>query len=400
MLFSYRALKNNKVVVRQIEAESQSAVLKFLKSNDYFPIHIKKVSSFSLPFLDNFFQRLSSHDISNFTQQLAMMLNAGLTLTESLSIFKKQVTNPAMLKLITSLDEQIRGGSSFSNILGKYPHYFSNMYIALVKSGEASGKLSDMLLKLAENLEKQRVLKSKLRNSLIYPAFIVLAMAVTMAIMITFVIPKLLEVYKDLEVELPFSTKLLMVVSSFMTNYWVIVLGALVFLIVFVGKLLKTEKWRKRLDTLLIKLPIIGNVIKMTTLVDSTRTLSILISSGVSLIDSLNIISEITDNSVYQKSFTNVRKQVIKGVSLGNALNQEAIFPPILVEMTVVGEKTGQLDQTLMRISNYFEIESDLALKALTSMIEPLILVSLAIGVGFLVFAVITPIYNLTSSFQ
>jgi len=398
MFFKYKALKNNKIVEGKIESHSTTDVVNYLRTNDFFPINIAPIEDHST--LNNLFVKVGFNDIVDFTRQLAIMLNAGLTLIDCFDILKKQTTNFALLKMIKDIDKDIRGGQTLSSALLKYKGSFSNLYIALVRSGEASGKLSEILLKLADNLEKQREFKGKIKGALIYPAIVVIGMVVVMFIMVTFVVPKLLVLYQDFNVELPMSTKILMFVSDFCVRFWPVIVVS-----VFVGvnalkAYIKTKQGKYQYDSLLFKLPVLGNVIKISSLVDATRTLSILISSGVSILDGLQIIMETSDNMVYQIAFQNIYKQVEKGLSLGKAMANEKVFPPILIQMTTVGEQTGHLDDTLGRLSKYFEMESEIATKTITTLIEPLILVFLGLGVGFLVTSVITPIYNLTSSFK
>jgi len=398
MFFKYKALKNNKIVEGKIESHSTTDVVNYLRTNDFFPINIAPIEDHST--LNNLFVKVGFNDIVDFTRQLAIMLNAGLTLIDCFDILKKQTTNFALLKMIKDIDKDIRGGQTLSSALLKYKGSFSNLYIALVRSGEASGKLSEILLKLADNLEKQREFKGKIKGALIYPAIVVIGMVVVMFIMVTFVVPKLLVLYQDFNVELPMSTKILMFVSDFCVRFWPVIVVS-----VFVGvnalkAYIKTKQGKLQYDRMLFKLPVLGNVIKISSLVDATRTLSILISSGVSILDGLQIIMETSDNMVYQIAFQNIYKQVEKGLSLGKAMANEKVFPPILIQMTTVGEQTGHLDDTLGRLSKYFEMESEIATKTMTTLIEPLILVFLGLGVGFLVTSVITPIYNLTSSFK
>jgi len=217
--------------------------------------------------------------------------------------------------------------------------------------------------------------------------------------MVTFVIPKLLNLYKDFNLSLPLTTQILMAASSFSAKYWPIIIAFFIGLYILVKRFLRSNQGKLFSDSTVLKLPAISNVVKISSLVDATRTLSILIGSGVSILESLEIIIETVNNVIYQKAFRNVYKEVERGVSLGSAMLQEQIFPPILVQMVIVGEQTGKLDETLGRISHYFEMESDLAVKTMTSLIEPSILVVLGAAVGILVMSVITPIYQLTSSF-
>ncbi len=400
MQFKYKAVKEGKVVNANLNAESQDAVLRFLKTNNYFPVSIHRSDSVGAGFLDFLFNRVSFTDVVDITRQLAIMLNAGLTLIDSIDILKKQVTKSSVLSVLDSIDKEIRGGSTFSKALALYPQYFSGLYISLVKSGEASGKLAEILLKLSDNLEKERTFRAKLRGALIYPAIIIVAMFAVGFIMMTFVIPKLLELYKNFGAKLPVSTQILIFVSSFFQNFWYLILIFVFGGVFLVSRYLKTPSGKYLKDSLALRLPILKNVIKMAALVDATRTFSILISSGVSMLDGLNIIIDTSTNIIFKNAFITIKRQVEKGSSLGASMKQTEIFPPILVQMTLVGEQTGHLDETLERVSKYFETESELAIKALTTLIEPTILVFLGVGVGFLVFAIITPIYSLTSTIK
>jgi len=399
MLFCYRAFRNNKIISKTVEAENEKTVAFNLKRQGFFLIEIKPKENLIESNLAFFFNRVSFTDIVDLTRQLAIMLNAGLTLVDSFDILKKQVSKKGLSELVNNIEKEIKEGDSFSMVLKKYPQFFSNLYISLVKSGEASGKLSDILLKLAQNLEKQREFQGKIKGAMIYPMILILGMVGVMFVMVTFVIPKLLNLYKDFNLSLPLTTQILMAASSFSAKYWPIIIAFFIGLYILVKRFLRSNQGKLFSDSTVLKLPAISNVVKISSLVDATRTLSILIGSGVSILESLEIIIETTNNVIYQKAFRNVYKEVERGVSLGSAMLQEQIFPPILVQMVIVGEQTGKLDETLGRISHYFEMESDLAVKTMTSLIEPSILVVLGAAVGILVMSVITPIYQLTSSF-
>lgn len=399
MQYWYKALKNDAISTSTIDSSSEADVSLFLKRNGYIPIEIKKVESL-LPQLQAFMNRVNFTDVVDFTRQLAIMLNAGLTLIDCFAILEKQIRKPGLLALIQSINKDIMAGNTFSSSLQKYPDYFSNLYISLVKSGEASGKLSDILLKLAENLEKQREFQSKIKSALAYPVIVVVGMIIVIFVMMTFVIPKLLSLYKDFHVTLPFTTQILITVSDFFQNFWPFIIAASIGGYFMFQRYSKSPQGKAMIDAISLKLPAFGPLIQISALVDSTRTLSILIGSGVSILDGLNIIIDTTGNTVFKNAFKHIYQQVEKGFSLGTAMNNEGVFPPILVQMATVGEQTGKLDDTLLRISHYFEMESEIAVKTLTTLIEPMILIVLGVGVGFLVISVITPIYNLTNSFQ
>src|SRR3989344_7523290 len=283
MYFQYKALKNGEISVKKIEAASSAAVVDYLQKNGYFPISVEKVKELNLGLFTTLTQQLNFNDIVNFTRQVAIMLNAGLTLIDCLEILKKQTTKITLRKMIESIDAKIKGGSSFSVALKDYKKNFSNLYIALVKSGEASGKLGEILLRLADNLEKEREFKSKLKGALVYPVIIVIGMFVVMFIMVTFVLPKLLGLYKDFNVELPLSTKILIGLSSFSTRFWPVVLGLFFAAGYFIKKYLATKSGKKNFDQLALKMPVFGKIISISALVESTRTLAILIGAGISI---------------------------------------------------------------------------------------------------------------------
>lgn len=401
MKFLYKVLQNNIVKKGHIQAGSIEEVVRSLRSRRVMIIDIHTSSDVVSQLIQSALYRISFNDIVNFTRQLAIMLNAGLTLINALDILKKQITDkPMLLKMIKEIDHDIRAGINFSSSLKKYNRHFGSMYIALVKAGEASGKLDEVLLRLADNLEKKRILMGKIKGALIYPAVLIVGMLGVMIVMITFVVPKLIEIYENFEAgELPQMTKALIFISNVFVHFWPLLIIALVACIILFQAFARTKKGKMMIDRLILKIPVIGNVISISSLVDITRTFSILIGSGVSILDAITIVKETSDNNVYQTAFANVYKKIEKGESFGTALEEESIFPPILVQMASVGEESGHLDETMMRISRYFEIQSEEAIKTMTTLIEPVILVVLGVGVGFIVMAVITPIYNLTNTF-
>jgi type IV pilus assembly protein PilC len=364
MLFSYKALKKGQVVSGRVEGNNESDAITFLKANNYFPIELKKIENNNGVYI-SFFDRISFNDIVNFTRQLAIMLNAGLTLIDAFDILKKQINKRSLLRVVVNIDRDLRGRNSFSETVKKYPDLFSNLYIALVKSGEASGKMSDILIRLADNLEKSREFKSKLKGALIYPILVMIGMVVAGFIMMTFVVPTLLSLFKDLNTDLPLQTQILIGLSAIFAKFWWLMIIVSVAGFITIKRYLKTPVGKYNYDVLLLKIPVINNVVRMSTLVDSTRTLSILIASGVSILDALRIIIDTTGNSVYKKAFQNILVQIERGTSLGQSMINEDVFPPILVQMTLVGEQTGHLDDTLGRVSNYFQTESETAIKAL-----------------------------------
>lgn len=396
MLFTYKALKDNKPVNGKIDANNTEEAVSLLKAGGFFPIEVKAESA-SKRTLSSLFDRVTFTDVVNFTRQLSIMLNAGVTLVDAFDIFKKQAAKPSFARMVEQMDKDIRGGKRFSDALQAYPNLFSDLYISLVKAGEASGKLSDILLNLSQTLEKQRELRGRLQGAMIYPSLIILGMIIVMFIMITFVIPQLLQLYRDLNVQLPWSTQVIVTASDFSSRFWPLILIAIGFGVFLLYNFISSPRGKMLKDHYVLRIPVISNVVRQAMLVDTTRALSILVGSGVSILEALDIIRQGNPNIEFQNAFARVSEKVEKGVSLGRALQDESLFPPLIVQMAVVGEQTGHLDETMGKISEYFNIESELAIKNFTALIEPTVLVLLGLSIGFLIFSVITPIYSLTS---
>ena len=400
MLYQYVALQNNQKVKGEMEASSEKEIADYLKSNGYFPVEIQEKKKSQISNFASMFERVAFQDIVYMTRQFAIMLDAGLTLIDSIDIIKKQVSKAPLKKMLDEIDRQLRDGKTFSQSLTQYPGQFSNFYIALVRSGEASGKLDEILEKLAEHLELQRAFKQRIRNALIYPIVIMSAMFVMMFVMFAFVMPKLLSLYDSFQVELPQSTLIIMAISKFMEQYWLWVFIGIIAFIITIIKLLKTKAGKYFFDKYIFKVPVMGNIVRVSGLVDATRTLSILISSGVPILDGLLIITDVNSNAMFHDAFVRIFQKVQKGMSVGSAMSNESIFPESLTQMTIVGEQTGHLDETLLKLAEYYQTESEMAVKGMLTLLEPMIIVFLGISVGFLVMAVITPIFSLTSSLQ
>jgi type IV pilus assembly protein PilC len=402
MLYEYLALQKDQTKVKGVvDAPSEKDLTEFLKKNGLFPIEVKEKKSSEInDAFSGIFNRISFQDIVLITRQFAIMLDAGLTLIASIEIIIKQTTKPALKKMLQEIEHSLRNGKTLSNTLESFPKFFSNFYISLVKSGEASGKLDVILNKLSLHLENERLFQQTVRNALMYPIAVISAMLVMIFAMFTFVMPQILKLYDSFEVELPATTLAIKNISNFMNMFWPIIVGVLGVIILSAVRFKKSSKGKEMFDRISLRLPLFGKIVKISGLVDVTRTLSILISSGVPILDSLKIVTNVNSNIVFKRAFINIKDKVEKGMSIGTAMQNEDIFPESLIQMTIVGEQTGSLDLTLKKISDYYQSESELAVKGLLTLMEPAILVVLGIVVGFLVVSVITPIFSLTTSLQ
>ncbi len=398
--YEYKA-KDNDGETRKgiVEAKDEKFAVKVLRERGFFVISLRpKSKGFLAEAKGGFFSRVSLSDKVNFTRQLSTMIMSGLPVTEALEILELQ-TSPAMARIIGEILRDVEGGGNLASSLEKHPDVFDQVYIALIRSGEAAGVLDKVLNRLADNLEKEKEFNSKVKGAMIYPIIVVSAMIGVAGIMMVFVIPKMTTIYDEFQAELPVPTKILMAVSKFATNFWWLCLAIIAGLIFGFRVLSKNPQFKKRYDEIIFSLPVIGNLRKQIMLTEFTRTLGLLISAGILIVDAIDIVRHSLKSPVYERAITEAGKEVEKGLPLATALARAEVFPPILPQMIAVGEETGKLDEVLTKVSSYFEQEAETAVKGLTSALEPLIMIVLGVGVAFLLIAVIMPIYNLTSQF-
>ncbi len=401
MRLSYKAVgKDGKVVKGLIDATDISEAVTYLRQRELYPIAVspKKLNIFA--YLSPFQGKVKGKDIVFFTRLLASMITSGLTLIRSLEILKDQTTNSALMDVENEIINDVTEGSSFSSSIAKYPQIFSSIYISLVKAGESSGLLDKVLVRLADNLEKQQRLRSTIRGALMYPAIVVTMMIAVMLIMILFVIPKLTVLYQDLNVPLPLPTRILLGFSSFVGTFWpIFIVGFLTIGYAF-RRWKRSENGELIFDTYILKLPLFGPILRKTILAEFSRTLGLLVGTGTLVVDALIQTANISGNKLYETAINEVSKKVEKGVTVGDALSSYTLFPQLLIQLVKVGEQTGKLDETLMKASEYFETEVNQSAKTLTTAMEPFIMVVLGVGVAFLIISVITPIYSIISAIQ
>lgn len=398
-IFKYQAKnKHGESIKGKVEARNVSQAASALRSRELLVIKIDAENSSFLTQLQSSMSGVKEDDVVALTRQLSTMVTAGLSLTQSLSILQQQ-TKPGMAVLLDKLLQEVEGGSTFAKALSEHPKEFSRIYVQLVKAGETAGVLDDVLLRLAENMEKSKDFRAKTKGALIYPAIVVVAMLAVTAIMMIFVVPKLTEMYKDFGADLPIVTQILIDTSEAFSQYWWVVAAALVSLGFGLNRWYKTKTGERKITQWLLKIPIYGELRKKIILTEFTRTMSLLLTAGISLLEALEVASDATDLILYREALAESYEKVEKGNSLARTLTDTDLFPPILTQMVSVGEETGKLDEVLMKISAYFQSESEQAIKNLTTALEPMIMLVLGLGVGFMVFAIVMPIYTLTSQF-
>lgn len=401
MKLLYKAItKSGSIQQGIIEAKTIEEAAQFIRDKaGMIPISITKKQEelFTLP---KFLNLSRGRDTVLFTRQLSSMLLSGFTLIQALQILKDQLQSEAMKELVSSIISEIQEGKSFSHALSLHPEYFSPIYVSLVAAGESSGLLDKILDRLSVNLEKGQKLRSTVSSALLYPAIIIILMVAVVVVMMLFVVPQLTLLYSNLNISLPLPTQIVIGVSTFTINYWPIALGTIVILGFAYNRWAATDSGKLVQDELLLRIPIIGNMLRLSLLAEFSRTLGLLVGSGTLVVQALTKTSDVTNNLVYKNAINDVSERVEKGVSIGDAMSVYEIFPPMLTQMVRIGEQTGKIDESLMKVSEYFDREVEGGVRGLTAALEPIIMVVLGLGVAFLIVSVITPIYNLTSSIQ
>jgi len=341
----------------------------------------------------SFLRRVSLKEKAFLARQLATMLASGLTLDKALSIIISQTRNILLKETLEEVIKDLESGLKFSAAIIKHPKVFDQVFVNVVISGEAVGRLSEVLSRLANQLDKQENFLSKIKSALLYPIFIVIAMIAVLILMMVKVIPELKAIFAEAGVQLPWSTRLLIRISDSLVDYWwiyLLALGAFIFLFKIA---LKTELVQYWIAKLMIKMP--GGLGRDIYMARFSRTLGMLVSAGTPIIEAINITAEVMNNKIYEEQLKKTASQVEKGVPLSVPIEKAGIFPLLIPQMISVGEQTGRLDETLEKLANYYEGESDAKIKGLSSLFEPVLIVLIGLAVGFLVFSILVPIYQI-----
>lgn len=393
---------NGKKYTGEVEVGDEKSLVTTLQKQGLVPVEIKEKAqkgAFRVGFLPKVDHKIPSSEVVAFTRQFSTMVSAGLPLADALIILEKQTKNQKFAKIIAQVVADVEGGMSLSGALSVHKSAFDTVYIKLVEAGETGGVLDKIFAKLADNLEREREFKAKTRGAFVYPAIVVCVMVLVMAIMMIFVIPRLTSLYAEIGASLPLPTRVLIALSNFMRNFWWLLI-LLIFLAGYVFRVFaKTARGSGVVSALVLALPIWGKIRKTLELSQFTRTLGLLIGAGIPIITALRVVSDLLIVSSFKEGINFAIARVERGSPLYQPLATNAIFPPIIAQMLRVGEETGKMDEVLVRLSAYFESESEHLVRNLTTALEPLILVILGLGVGILVLSIILPIYNLTSQF-
>lgn len=402
MLFKYKAkTKTGEIIEGTIEASDRFSVSRDLRSKGNNPISIiQEGGVFNLDSLiEKIFGKVKLSELIIFTRNLSGMLKAGLPLARALSVVEKQTKNKTFQKILADLQNEINSGGTFSSGLTKYPKVFSKLFVSMVRAGEESGNLSNALLEVGMNLNKSYTLTKKVKGAMIYPGVILGAMVIIGILLFAFVVPTLAKTFVELGVKLPATTRFIIGLGNFFSNYLIFALLS-VFAIGFGGYMLfKAKFMQKYIDFVVIRIPVIGTIAKEVNTARTARTLSSLLLSGVSITRAIEITEDVVQNSYYKKILEEAKDKVEKGSPFSSAFTENTkLYPIMMSEMIQVGEETGKLSDMLLEIANFYEGEIEEKTKNLSTIIEPILMIFIGGGVGFFALSMITPLYSVLNN--
>lgn len=398
MKFTYQArTKTGELKKGVIEATSKMAAIDLLHKNELFPTFIREEQGGGLLNQDiALFENVSTKDILMFTREFAIMIESNVPPAKALEALADQTANKSFRDKIFKLASDIREGVPLSKAFTRYPKIFSDFYVNMVRSGEVSGNLPEVLRKVADHLENEYYIRSKTIGAMIYPIVILTVFLIIFIVIIVYVIPGLVEVLESSGAELPFVTRLVISISEFFVNFWWAVLAVILSIVFFFIYYPKTKEGKQVFDELSLKLPIFGNFLKNIYMNRFAENLSTLISAGKPIGEALEVTADIIGNNVYRNIILEVKKRVLKGEKISESLTKYPIYiSPLFVQMVSVGESTGKIAETLRNVVRFYQSEIDTFVDSLSSIIEPILILGLAVMVGILVAAVFLPLYQI-----
>lgn len=398
--FTYRAKKGPKEEVSgSIEAENKNAALHKLTTMGYFPVSIEqedieRVALRKHPFLR--FRKVAIRDLSIFTRQLSDLLEAGLPLVRTLSVLQKQTENRFLQSVIADLRDSVQDGNPLSASLQKHPRIFSVLYVSMVKSGETGGGLENVLLRLAEFLESQEELNTTVHRAMAYPALMAIVGTATIVVLITFVIPKIVSMFQDLNQTLPLPTVILLNISYFMRDFWWILVGGCCLVYFAFVRITRTHEGKLIIDRFKLTFPVMGQLILRAEIARLARTLSTLLNNGVPILEALSVVTNVMENETIKEDIRLAQREVREGAGLAKGLGKGSYFPAFVNNMIAVGEESGALEKALLKVAISYEREADKTVKILTSLLEPVMILTMGLIIGFIVIAMLLPIFEIS----
>jgi type IV pilus assembly protein PilC len=397
LTFNYTArdTASNKIIKSTVQADTEAAAAKLLTAQHIVPLKITVVEDKGG--LKSFGSRVSNKDRVIFTRQLATMINAGLPLAQSLNTVEEQTPNRALKQIVGGVVGDINGGMSLADAFAKYPKVFNQVFIALVRAGETSGTLDKSLERLADQQEHDADMLSKIKGAMVYPAIVLVVIIAVVGFMLIALVPQVESLYNDMNKELPGTTQVLVGIANFVINFWYIVVAVLVGTVIVLRRWIATDSGRKAWDSAKLNMPLFSPLFRKLYMARFSRTAETLLASGVPLLEALKICSDAVNNSVVKEEILRAVQKVKNGKPLSEALSGEDYILPFVPQMIKIGEQSGGIDSMLGKVADYYEKEVDNAIRAISTTIEPILMVVMAGMIGFIVVAVLMPIYGLSS---
>jgi type IV pilus assembly protein PilC len=379
-----------------MEAENERAVVAALRNKGLIILSVSE-EAHSGTGIKKGKRKVKGGDIVVFSRQLATMVDAGLPLVQALDTLAEQAESPSLKVVLQDIVKNIEEGATFSDALAAHPKVFSSLFINMVRAGEASGTLAEILDRIASYMEATMALKRKVKSAMMYPAIVSCMAVIITTVLLIKVIPVFGKIYESFGSALPTPTQMLLNLSNFMRAYFPFCVGALIVGIIALRKYVKTESGRLRLDKFKVNLPIFGPIFRKVAVSRFSRTLSVLVKSGVPILSALDIVSRTAGNKLVERAVNQAMEEIKKGENIAGPLAASDVFPPMVTKMIAVGEQTGKLEVMLSKISDFYDSEVDAAVSGLTSMIEPLLIAFLGIVVGGIVICMFLPIFRLST---
>lgn len=402
-LFSYKIQDpEGKIVEGTLEGEDRYALARDFVKEGKTVISVEPVKSgfrFNMDAINILLSRVKPQDKIIFAKNLGAMIKAGLSLSRALSVLTRQTKNPKFKKIISDLDSQISKGGTLSDGMAKYPKVFSQLFISMVRAGEQSGNLAESLGVVADHLEKSYTLAKKIKGAMIYPAVVLTVMIAIGILMLIYVVPTLTDTFKELNIDLPASTRFIIATSDLFVQHTFLLIGGIIAFVIGLIYAGRTKKGQRAFEFTILRLPLIGKLVKETNSARTARTLSSLLSSGVDIVEGLNITKDVLQNSYYKEVIDEATASIQKGNVLSQTISSyEKLYPILVGEMIEVGEETGKLSEMLLNLAVFYEDEVDNATKNMTAVIEPFLMVFIGTFVGFFAISMISPMYSITGA--
>lgn len=397
--YAYKAKKSPREIVEgTVVADNKSIAIQKVSSMGYYILSLEEYEKTkkALEKRRNIFApKVSLNDLTNFTRQLSDLLESGLTIVKALEVLQNQTQNKRLKEIIADVKNTCVDGYALSSALGRHPQVFSDLYTSMIRSGEASGALGIILNRLADFNDRRLDIQTKLRSAMAYPILMAIVGAGTIIVLLTFVIPKMMTLFGDLGQNLPLPTLLLIRLNKIITTYWWLMGLAIAAIVFFFWNMYRLKEGRMAIDRFKLNMPVFGGLVKKVEIARFSRTLATLLENGVPVLDALKIVAQTVNNHVIKEEILKTAESVKDGSNVAAGLSKSGIIPPLVINMISVGEETGQLEKALAKVAASYDRESDSAIKIMMSLLEPLMILGLGLIVGFIVIAMLLPVFEI-----